>query len=291
MFMLALALYKEGDLKRAYRYLQIFADDIDSFNTSYRSTLLAEVLPIINKDYQKQKKDQEFDLMIAVLIMVVLSLALIIICLYLRNQKTQLAMTREELAANNRYLRELGENIGYQKTEIKHLTNELKESDQIKDKFVGHFLQLCSDYAQKLGEYQKQIQEKIKDGKIDALRKLTSSQYLIAETKDFYHKFDEAFLYLYPDFIKEFNSLLKDDQQLVLKKGELLNTELRIFALIRVGIKDSSQIAGFLGYTPVTIYSYRTKVKSRAKDKDNFDRDIMRINSSFSDKEEKHGEE
>lgn len=107
----------------------------------------------------------------------------------------------------------------------------------------------------------------------------SSTQYLLKESKDFYSQFDEAFLQIYPSFVKELNGLLKEDQQYTFKEGELLNAELRIYALIRLGIKDSSQIAEFMGYNPVTVYTYRTKVKSRAKDKSNFDQEVLKIGS------------
>ena len=85
------------------------------------------------------------------------------------------------------------------------------------------------------------------------------------ELEELYANFDTAFLHLFPDFVKKFNALLQDNEQSILKKDELLNTELRIFALIRLGIEDSSQIAEFLRYSVNTIYNYRAKVKNKAR--------------------------
>lgn len=85
------------------------------------------------------------------------------------------------------------------------------------------------------------------------------------ELEELYANFDTAFLHLFPDFVKKFNALLQDNEQIILKKDELLNTELRIFALIRLGIEDSSQIAEFLRYSVNTIYNYRAKVKNKAR--------------------------
>lgn len=115
----------------------------------------------------------------------------------------------------------------------------------------------------------------------DATRHLFESTALMdAELEDFYNMFDGAFLRLYPDFVEEFNSLLKDEERIVLHKGEMLNTELRIFALIRLGISDSSKIAALLRYSVNTIYNYRAKVKNRAKSgREDFEDRIRTIGS------------
>ena len=97
------------------------------------------------------------------------------------------------------------------------------------------------------------------------------------EAKQFFVNFDTAFLTLYPHFVDEFNKLLKEDAQITLKRGELLNTELRIFALIRMGIQDSSRIATLLFYSPQTIYNYRTSVKNRALNRETFEEQVKKL--------------
>ena len=142
---------------------------------------------------------------------------------------------------------------------------QLSESNQIKEEYIGRFIKLCSTYIDKLDGYRRMVNKKVCAGQIEELTKITrSSNALNAELDELYKNFDTAFLHLFPNFVAQFNALLQEDEQIVLKRDELLNTELRIFALIRLGINDSSQIAEFLRYSVNTIYNYRAKVKNKA---------------------------
>lgn len=140
-------------------------------------------------------------------------------------------------------------------------------------------MDLCSSYIDKLNKFRETIKRKIQTGQIDEVYKMTNStQSIESEVDNFLRNFDRAFLTLFPGFVEEFNRLLTEEGKIVLKKGELLNAELRIFALIRLGINESSQIATFLRYSPQTIYNYRTRIKKRAiVEKDNFEEAILLI--------------
>ena len=156
----------------------------------------------------------------------------------------------------------------------------LKQANHIKEEYIGHFLNLCSIYMEKLDNFRRTVNRKITAGQTEELLKLTkSSQVAGMEQKEFYANFDNAFLQLYPDFVTEFNALLQPEEQIVLKPGELLNTELRIFAIIRLGIDDSSKIANFLHYSINTIYTYRNKVRNKAVNRDKFEEEMMKIGS------------
>lgn len=269
---------KKGDIQRAYHYLDISLQDANFFNTRLRNSQIAEAIPIIQREYQLQRDKQEFYLRTGMLITSLCLLLIVGIALYLRRKRRELSVARSQLVGINEELSHINSEVQQKNKELNELTTSLMESDRVKEKYIGHFLKLCSMYIQKIGDYQKLVNRKIKSGQIDDLYKMNSStQYLLKESKDFYSQFDEAFLQIYPSFVEEFNMLLKEDEQFTLKEGDLLNAELRIYALIRLGIKDSSQIAEFMGYNPVTVYTYRTKVKSRAKDKENFDKDILNI--------------
>lgn len=270
----------EGDVQRAYRYLDISLQDANFYNTRLRNSQIAEAIPIIQKEYQLQRDKQEFYLRAGVIISTFFLLLILGIALYLRKKRKDLSIVRSQLLSTNDKLNRINCEVQEKNEELQYLTANLIESDRIKEKYIGHFLKLCSMYMLKIGDYQKLVNRKIKTGQIEELYKLNSStEYLLKESKGFYSQFDEAFLQIYPSFVKELNALLKEEQQYTLKEGELLNAELRIYALIRLGIKDSSQIAEFMGYNPVTVYTYRTKVKSKAKDKNNFDKEILKIGS------------
>ena len=154
----------------------------------------------------------------------------------------------------------------------------LKQANHIKEEYIGHFLNLCSIYIEKLDRFRSTVNRKITAGQAEELLKLTkSSQFAGVEQKEFYANFDNAFLHLYPNFVAEFNELLQPEERFVLKTVELLNTELRIFAIIRLGIDDSSKIANFLHYSINTIYTYRNKVKNKAINRDKFEEEILKI--------------
>ncbi len=278
MRVLAQILYDGGDIKRAYKYLQISLDDANFYNTRLRNTQVAEAMPIIEKDYQIQRNEQEFRLKVGFIIIATLFVIILLFSIYLRKKRKELAVARKELLLSNESLTSINEEINKKNSELQQLATKLKESDQIKEKYIGHFLKLCSTYIQSIGDYKKLVNRKVKAGQFEDLHNMTLANTQLAnEFKDFYREFDKAFLNIFPNFVDEFNKLLREGQQFSLKKEDLLNAELRIFALIRLGIKDSSQIADFMNYTPVTIYSYRTKVKSRAINKDTFDQDILQI--------------
>ena len=149
---------------------------------------------------------------------------------------------------------------------LKKINFEVTEANYIKEEYIAYFLNQCSKYIEKLDDYRKMVNKKIQDKQIENLYKTTKNNNLKEdELEELYTNFDTMFMHLFPDFIEKFNSLLLDDEHIYIKKGEVLNTELRIYALIRLGIDDSGKIANFLGYSVNTIYNYRAKIKNKAK--------------------------
>ena len=141
----------------------------------------------------------------------------------------------------------------------------LSEANLLKETYISQFLDLCSLYIGKLEKYQHALNKKAMEHKLDELYKMLKSNDMIEnEVKELYAVFDHVFLRLYPNFVAEFNSLLLPGERFELKSNELLNTELRIYALIRLGITDSSKIAAFLRYSATTIYNYRTRVRNKS---------------------------
>jgi transcriptional regulator len=148
---------------------------------------------------------------------------------------------------------------------LKVINNQLLESNYVKEEYIGYVFSICSNYITKLEEYRKNISRKLKAGQIDDIKSLTSNITMVqSELKEFYHSFDAIFLHVYPDFVKDFNSLLRPEEKIMLKEGELLNTELRIYALVRLGINDSMKIAEFLHCSPQTVYNNRLKTRNKA---------------------------
>lgn len=194
-----------------------------------------------------------------------------------------LSRARNELQVAINQLKDLNNNLHEANAKLSNLNNELFESNHVKEQYIANFLRICSNYIDKLDSYKKKVHKQIAARKVSELFESTKSNQLIEdELKEFYKNFDDTFLSIYPAFVKKVNALLQPDEQIILKKGELLNTELRIFALIRLGISDSSKIAKLLRYSNSTIYNYRVKVKNKAAvERDDFENYIMKI-SPFS---------
>ena len=177
----------------------------------------------------------------------------------------RLARIRKELYKTNTKLNELNTNLQSSNSLLLTVNTELSDANRIKETYIGHFLDLCSTYISKLEKYQNTLNKKAVEKKLDELYKmLKSSEMIDNELKELYENFDNIFLHLYPNFFEELNSLLVEEERFELKQNELLNTELRILALIRLGITDSSKIASFLHYSANTIYNYRTRVRNKA---------------------------
>ncbi len=140
-------------------------------------------------------------------------------------------------------------------------------------------MDLCAAYIEKLNRFRSTVILKIKAKQIDDLLRVANNNARPseAEMKELFFNFDTAFLKLYPDFINKFNSLLQPGKEILPRQNELLNTDLRIFALIRMGITDSNKIATLLFYSPQTIFNHRTQVRNRAQNRDTFEQDLMNI--------------
>lgn len=265
LWMLAKLLYEAGDVERAYQYMRFSWSDTKFYNARLRSWQSADVLSLIDKTYQAMIEKQNNRLELYIILISILLFLFIAALVYIYRQMKRLSVARNHLQTANDQLNKLNEDLRQMNLCLKSTNVELSESNQIKEEYIARFVKLCSTYINKLDSYRRMVSKKLSDGRIAEVLKITRSQDAMdAELEELYANFDTAFLHIFPDFVKKFNALLLPDDQIVLKRGELLNTELRIFALIRLGIEDSSQIAEFLRYSVNTIYNYRSKVKNRA---------------------------
>lgn len=162
--------------------------------------------------------------------------------------------------------------------QLQRLNRQLLDTNHTREEYVSLFIDLCAAYIDKLNRYQDLVKRKVKAKQTDDLLKPANATRLSeADAKEFFLGFDTAFLNLYPTFIQEFNGLLREEEAIVPKRGELLNTELRIFALIRMGIRDSAKIATLLFYSPQTIYNHRSAVKNKARVREEFERQVEHL--------------
>lgn len=267
LMVLAQELNRKGDLKRAYDYINFSWEISQFYKTRLRSWMNITPLSMINGNYQDIIKQQNRELLIYIVCVALLALLLVIALIYIYRQMKALSIAKKGLQEVNERLFSLNEELEEVNRHLRSTNIELSESNLIKEAYIARFFKLCSVYVDRLQAYRKLVNKKLQRGQVAELLKMThlSNDIVTVEVQELYANFDSAFLHLFPNFVESLNALLLPEEQIVLKPDELLNTELRIFALIRLGIKDSSQIAELLHYSVNTIYNYRSRVKTKAR--------------------------
>ncbi|WP_264551198.1 DUF6377 domain-containing protein [Flavobacterium sp. N2038] len=276
---LALVFYKIGDVDMAYKLTQSAIEDALYCNVQFRTLLMSEVYSIINTVYLEKEAKRKTELQLYLLCISLLSVFLIAAVIYVYKQMKKVSRIRGELYETSQELARLNQDITKTNEQLQERNAQLSESNHIKEEYIAHFFSLCSTYINKLENYRIILNKKATAKQFDEIYKILKSTTLVDnELEELYKNFDIIFLNLYPTFVKDFNELLTKDEQIILKQGELLNTELRIFALIRLGITDSVKIAAFLRYSLSTIYNYRTRGRNKAAvSRNDFEEMVMKI--------------
>lgn len=279
---LAVLLYQEGDIERAYSYVKICMEDAAACNARLRKLEILEIFPIINDAYQQKTEKQQEQMKWALVSISLLSLFLLLAIFYVYKQMKKVAAARREVIDANKRLKELNDELHLSNAQLKEDNHSIAENSYLKEEYIGRYMDQCSVYLEKMDNYRQSLGKIAATGNVEELYKnIKSSKFIEGELKEFYTNFDNTFLQLFPTFVEDFNALLADDEQISLKAGERMNTELRIFALIRLGITDSVKIAQFLRYSVTTIYNYRTKVRNKAAgDRDLLEQEVMTIGKS-----------
>lgn len=272
-------LYSYNDIDRGYAYIGYCLKAALLYPNRVRVVNISSVMDKLQHAYQKRNAEQERKLRSSLYAMSVMSIVLLVSILFIYLQYRKLVKSRKELDESNRLLNmhvkelseaqqmlaEVNKELSEVNEKLKISNNQLQESNYVKEEYIGYVFSICSNYISKLEEYRKNIGRKLKAGQIDDIKSLTSSTTMVqSELKEFYHSFDAIFLHVYPDFVEDFNKLLRAEERITLKEGELLNTELRIYALVRLGISDSVKIAEFLHCSPQTVYNNRLRTRNKA---------------------------
>lgn len=259
---IARTLYEWDEVSRAAGYLQICMEDVYFYNANLRSLQIAKTLPVVTQAYEKKNQTYITNLrtgVATIFLLLFLCVGILVVVI----------VTKNKLSRMHRKLQESNEN--------------LKENNYIKENYVAHFIRLSSEYIDKNQKFKLEVNKALRKGKIEeALRMTLSAGADDEDLEEFYAKFDEAFLSIFPHFIEEYNKLMADESQIVLtdkqKERKTLTSELRVFALIRLGFSDSATIAQMLRYSINTIYNIRSKVKNKSVvSKDSFESLIMKI--------------
>ena len=279
---LALLLYEEGDLNRAYDFMTIAVDDATKCNARQRIVELNDSYPKINGIYVNTVEKQKDVLKRTIFIITVLSLVLLALLVYMRKQMQRITKARKAIEDAYNQLNILTEQLKTSNDNLSEANNAIAEISELKEVYIGRYMDQCLVYIDKLDTYRKSIGKLVNSNKIDELKRLIKSTSLVDdELKLFYEQFDNTFLSLFPTFVEDFNKLLLPEEAIIPKKEGSLTTELRIFALIRLGISDSDSIAKFLRYSLTTIYNYRTKVRNKSLgDRNKLEAEVLKIGRS-----------
>ncbi len=272
--------FANGDYDRANRYIRKSVADANYFSARMRKNQSALMLPIMTETFQAAEVRQRHELTILLIIAGVLAVGFVFASAFSIRQLRKVKHSHRGLSQAKDQLQQVNAELTATNVAFQKANRELSESNSIKEEYLGRFLSLCSKYLSMLEQYRKNLYQLAVAGKTDELHRALKSMKVINETiSDFYTGFDTAFLSIFPNFVSSVNALLPEDDAISLKYGEKLNTELRILALVRLGITDSTKIAEFLRCSITTIYTYRSKLKKRSIDGDSFEAKVMEIPS------------
>ena len=279
MWELANLLMADGDMNRAYRYIHFAWQCASKFNTVKRNNQISPVLTAISDNYEASLKRANRMLLVMAIVASLLAALFLGILFYSNSQRKKLARARNELSVSNTQLAQLNAQLSDLNSQMRQTNLKLNESNRVKDEYVGRFIHLCSFYIDRLDEMRKRVNKMVKSKDLNALHKFTEGNELRDKNlTELYEMFDSTFLHLFPNFVADFNALLKPECRITLAEPGVLNTDIRIFALIRLGIEDSNRIAEFLHYSVNTIYNYRAKIKNGAiTDRDAFEQRVKSI--------------
>ena len=275
---LATLLYEDGDIERSYLYMKRALEDAIYCNARLRVIEVSDFMPIINKAYEDKTQREKHITLLALVSISVLSLMLIGLVFLLRRQMKKLSVTQRALRDKNAELYKLNGVLSKTNDALSESNDSLSEASRIKDMYIAQFMTECSTYIDKMELYRKQLRKVATTGsKAELLDILKSPTFIEKEVDAFFATFDATFLSLFPNFVHDFNQLLLPESQVVNKKDKRLNTELRICALIRLGISDNERLAAFLRCSKATIYSYRSRTRLKSLQPDLFEEQLMNL--------------
>ena len=268
---LSIILLDRQEYKKAYNYIQLASADAKRYGSRLRSLQVARLTPLITEAYDAERAHTQRRTNILLVVLSVITLLLVVAIIFVLFLIRKRRAVMEKIHAMNLELER-------RNAAIEKANNEMKESNRIKDEYIGRFLELSSNYIQRGEERAKLLNRLARDKKMAELyAELKSTASLNESVRLFYQNFDTAFLNIYPNFIKEVNCLMADGNQFEVDEAHKLTTELRILALIRLGINDNQKIADILRSSITTIYTYRSRLKARARSKDSFEDEIRII--------------
>jgi hypothetical protein len=282
---LATRLYEQGDTKNAFLYIHNAINDATFYGARHREAQISSILPIIENEKINGIEKQKRSLMIYASIITSLIVVVIIFAVITSRQLKKLRIADEiivkknnDLNTANESLIKVNQTLDKANRSLTHTNIKLDEANMIKDEYIGNFFNIHSDYIEKIDRLKRSIEKIVKEKRYDEVQLVLNRLNTNFERENLSHSFDKVFLNIFPNFVEDFNTLFDADHQTHLAENQLLNNELRIFALIRLGIDENESIAKILNYSVNTIYTYKTKVKNRSFiPNDEFEEKVMCI--------------
>lgn len=276
---LARYMYERGDIERAYTY----ADYCMAAAISYPNRVRAMNIMPLQRDITRaaterlDARNRSLTTLLGVAALLALGLMVLVVVTarqakQLRRRSASLNDANAALAGKVDELNGLHEQLAEANARLKELNESLREKNEslaeanyVKEEYIGYVFAICSQYIRKIDDFRRTVGRKLTAKQYADIKQMTDAPSRMRdELKEFYQNFDSIFLHIYPDFIDDFNTLMLPDHRITPREGELLNTELRIYALVRLGITDSVKIAEFLHCSPQTVYNNRFRVRSNA---------------------------
>jgi tetratricopeptide (TPR) repeat protein len=286
-FHLANILFKRGDFEKASTCIEKATEDASFYGARQRKVQVSEIMPIIQGSkitfIERQRKNWIIYSGIATISLLILTGLIFVIYrqfVKLRKAKKIISDAHTNLNEANIKLHGVNSELQNVNSKLNEVNSKLLEANKIKEEYIGYFFTINSAFFQKIDRWKKSIEQKLNDRKFEEIRLIINNINIHNEKEELLKSFDRAFLKLFPHFVEDFNALFSEEDQIKLQDEQLLTTDLRIYALIRLGIRENEKIAEILEYSIKSIYAYKTKIRNRSKvSKEEFDKKIMSIKS------------
>jgi hypothetical protein len=261
---LAQLLHKNGDARDAYVFIKQALEDAIYYGARQRKIQVSAILPVIAGERINSVEGQRRVLFFYASLLTILAIIIIVFAVIIYKQLQKLKLADKVILEANHNLQES--------------INKLNEANKIKEEYIGYYFNLISEYINKLDKFKRSVDNKLTTKRFEDIRILVNNINLTKEREELFINFDRAFLKIFPNFVDGYNSLFSEENHVKLLPNQLLNTDLRIFALVRLGINDTEKISHILEYSVNTIYNYKARIKGKSIiSNDEFEDAIMAI--------------
>lgn len=278
LFDLAELVSKNGNVDDAYLYIQEALKGADFYGARQRKVQISSILPLLTANKLKSIEDEKRHFLIYLVSTIFLALLVIGVSIQLYKQLQQRKAKEKIIEQNSLRLESMNNQLVQVNKQMTQANQKLDEDAHIKEEYIGYFFNVISGYISKLEKLKVSVEAKLVQNKADQIRTLLNDIAIHKEREDLFKTFDKVFLKIFPNFINSFNEMFNKDDQIWPKDHEALTTNLRIFALIRLGVDDSESIGKILEYSAKTVYVYKMRLKAKSiYSHDEFDERLMNI--------------